>query len=95
MYLGRLFGLLSANAVAKVGKVNAVRRQAIRWAGDNTCALSLAETGQAYIQVRSNGECCRQVGPVYSECAVDSTEHLAGAQMGDIDGAACHKVLTL
>ena len=31
---------------------------------------------------------------LYGECAVDSTEHLAGAQMGDIDGATRHKVLT-
>ena len=31
---------------------------------------------------------------LYGKCSVDNTEHVAGTQMGDIDGATRHKVLT-
>ena len=67
MYLGRLFGLLSTNAVAKVGKVNAVRRQAIRWAGDNTSALSLAETDKA----TSKSDQMANVAVKWAQCTVN------------------------
>ena len=93
-YLGRLFGLVYANTVAKVDKVNAVRRQAIRWVGDYTSALVSAETGKAASKFDQMANVAVAWAQLYGEYAVDSTEQLAGAQMGDIDGATRHKFLT-
>ena len=83
-----------ANAVAKVNKVNAVRRQAIRWVGDNTSALAWAITGEAASKSGQMANVADALVQLCGNCSVDNTEHLAGAQMGGIDGATRYEVLT-
>ena len=62
--------------------------------GDNTSVLVWAETGKAASKSDQMANVAVAWAKLYGECAVNSTEHLAGAQMGDIDGATRHKVLT-
>ena len=89
-----LLGLVLANAVAKVDRVDEVRRQAIRWVGDNTSALAWAETDKAASKSGQMANVAVIWAQLYGKCSVDNTEHLAGAKMGDIDEATRHKVLT-
>ena len=92
--LGLLLGLLLINAVAKDGLVVLGKYPTIIWEGDNTSALSWAESGK----VKSLGGQMANLAVVWSQLYgnfnVDSSIHLAGIHMGDVDGASRDKELT-
>jgi hypothetical protein len=64
------------------------------WEGDNTSALAWAASGK----VKSRGGQMANIAvtwaQLYGRFNVDSTVHLAGINMGDVDGATRDKVLT-
>ena len=93
-YLGLLLGLLLINAAARDGLVSLDKDPTIIWEGDNTSALSWAESGK----VKSLGGQMANLAVVWSQLyggfSIDSSIHLAGIHMGDVDGASRDKELT-
>ena len=93
-YHGLLLGLLLINAAAKDGLVSLGKDPTIIWEGDNTSALSWAESGK----VKSLGGQMANLAVVWSQLYgnfnLDSSIHLAGIHMGDVDGASRDKELT-
>jgi hypothetical protein len=93
-YLGLLLGLLLINAAAKQGIISVGTDPTIIWEGDNTSALSWAESGK----VKSRGGQMANLAVIWSQLYgnfnVDSAVHLAGIHMGDVDGASRDKELT-
>ena len=93
-YLGLLLGLLLINAAAKDGLVSLGKDPIIIWEGDITSALSWAESGK----VKSLGGQMANLAVVWSQLYggfnIDSSIHLAGIHMGDVDGASRDKELT-
>jgi hypothetical protein len=93
-YLGLLLGLLMIHTAARKGLVTLGDNPNIMWEGDNTSALAWAESGK----VKSLGGQMANVAvtwaQLYGRFNVDATVHLAGVNMGDVDGATRDKVLT-
>ena len=93
-YLGLLLGLLLVHTAAQRGLVTLGDNPNIMWEGDNTSALAWAASGK----VKSLGGQMANIAvtwaQLYGRFNVDSTVHLAGVNMGDVDGATRDKVLT-
>jgi hypothetical protein len=93
-YLGLLLGLLMIHTAAKRSLVTLGDNPNIMWAGDNTSALAWAASGK----VKSRGGQMANIAVTWSQWYgrfnVDSTVHLAGINMGDVDGATRDKGLT-
>ena len=93
-YLGLLLGLLMIHTAARKGLVTLGDDPNIMWEGDNTSALAWAASGK----VKSLGGQMANIAvtwaQLYGRFNVDSTVHLAGINMGDVDGATRDKVLT-
>ena len=82
------------HTAARQGLVTLGDNPNIMWEGDNTSALAWAESGK----VKSLGGQMANVAvtwaQLYGRFNVDATVHLAGVNMGDVDGATRDKVLT-
>ena len=90
-YLGLLLTLILVHRVQQGDQSVSICVPSIRWTSDNVAALTCLEKDKARSQAAQFANIAIIWAQIYGKVQVNEGVHLAGANMGDIDGASRDK----